>query len=135
MSGAFAKRLAVSVGTAAMTATLVSVGLATMGAADNATPPVANGLVSHLVGTYDHLYVGNNAVGSLTLSSDHTLSSSVAGAGHWTLAGKSVALQFDIGGVFVGEVTPKGLNSANQPGAGYEWTLGPTNVTWYATRG
>jgi hypothetical protein len=134
MAGASAKRLGVSVATAALTATLVSVGMATLGAADNATPPVANGLVSHLVGTYKHLYVGNNAVGPLTLNPDHTLSSSV-GAGHWTVAGKSVALQFDIGAVFVGEVTPKGLNSANQPGAGSEWTLGPNNVTWYATFG
>ena len=132
MSGAFAKKFGVAHAAAAFTAILVNVGLATVSGAGTAARSIASAPVSNPVGSYKHFYVGGRSVGSLTLNSDNTLSSNVGG-GHWTVAGKSVALQFDIGGVFVGKVTPKGLNSAKKPGTGFEWTLGPTSVTWYAT--
>jgi hypothetical protein len=133
MSGAFAKKLGVAIGTAALTATLVGVGMATVSGAGTTTPPVVSASVSNPVGTYKHFYVGAKNVGSLTLNADNTLSLSGVGGGHWTASGKSVALEFDIGGVFVAKVTLTGLNSATYPGTGFEWTLSPTRVTWYAT--
>ena len=94
--------------------------------------PASAAVAPNPVGTYNHMYVGANPVGSLTLNADHTLTTSFVGGGHWTSAGKSIALAFDADQVMAGKITSKGLNSLKTPGTGYEWVFnGPT--TWYAT--
>ena len=50
--------------------------------------PASAAVAPNPVGTYNHLYIGSNAVGTLTINADHTVSTSVAGNGHWTSSGQ-----------------------------------------------
>jgi hypothetical protein len=93
--------------------------------------PASAAVAPNPVGTHNHMYVGGNTASSLTLNADHTLTSAVGG-GHWTAAGKSIALTFDLGEVMAGKITAKGLNSLKTPGTGYQWITNGT-TTWYAT--
>ena len=63
---------------------------------------------------------------------DHTVSTSVAGSGHWTSSGQGIAVTLDIGDVWAGKITAKGLNTAKNPGTRFLWAFN-TSGTWYAT--
>lgn len=84
------------------------------------------------MGTYNHVYVNSNAVGSLTINADHTLTSSVVGGGYWTTSGNEIALWYTVGLIWVGKMTLKGLNTALVPGTSYS-TIFNNSGTWYAT--
>jgi hypothetical protein len=84
------------------------------------------------VGTYTFLENGHVA-GNLTVSANHTVSG-VGGSGHWDVAGKSIAITFDVAEyVLAGKITPKGFNTVRMPGTFDNWSANQFG-TWYATR-
>ena len=116
-------------GATALVAIAVPVAVTTVSAGGPASAAVA----LNPVGTYNHLYVNGNMVGTETLYADHTMTSSAGPSGYWTASGKSIAITATVGETFVGTISSKGISSGKKPGSAVSWAFGTSTGIWYAT--